>query len=133
MHGQERRAERGNALDAACHRIADVVQLEIDEHLLAAVGEAAHQRQAAGIGELITDLVKCHAVAEPGYHRFGGGDAGQIERHDQAVAGGDSGRRHIPSHHALGDFDQLPHQRLQRLDIGRMFQPVHVVIGLAGK
>ena len=42
---------------------------------LPAIGELADQRQSAGISELIADLVKRHAVAEPGDHRFRRGDA----------------------------------------------------------
>ena len=34
VHGEEGRAELGDALDALGHRVADVVQLEIEEHLL---------------------------------------------------------------------------------------------------
>jgi len=49
VHGQECRTERGDALDAARHRIADVMQLEIDENLLArrrrVAGPAAILRQ----------------------------------------------------------------------------------------
>ncbi len=44
MHGQECRAEGSEALDAARHRVADVVQLEIDEHLLAGLVELTDQR-----------------------------------------------------------------------------------------
>ena len=44
VHGEEGRAQPDDALDAARHRIADVVQLEIDEDLLAAIGEPADQR-----------------------------------------------------------------------------------------
>ncbi len=130
VHGQERRAQRCDALDAARHRVADVVQLEIKENFLAAVGELAHQRQSSGIGELIADLVKRYAVAEPGNHRFGSRDAGQIERHYQAVADSDIGRLHVTSHHALGKVDQLPHQRVERFDIARMLQSVHIVVGV---
>ena len=89
MHGEEGRAKRGDALDAARHGIADVVQLEIDEHLLARVGELADQRQAAGISELIADLVERHAVAEPGDHRF----RGMPRRADRAPRSGGRGER----------------------------------------
>ena len=129
VHGQEGRAQFGDALDAARHGVADVMQLEIEEHLLAGIREPADQRQPAGIGELIADLVKGDGIAEPGDHRFRGCDLGQIKRHDQPVAGGDPGWLHVTSHHALGNFDQLPHQRSQRLDVGRLLQPVHIIIG----
>ena len=49
VHGEEGRAEFGDALDAARHRVADVVQLEIDENLLAGFRQLLRQRQAAGI------------------------------------------------------------------------------------
>ena len=88
---------------------------------------------AAGIGQLIADLVKIHAVAEPRNHRVRGGDAGKIERHDQPVLGNDLGWLHVTSHHALGNVDQLPHQRLQRIDIGGMFQVIHIVISVLRK
>ena len=41
VHGEEGRAELGDALDAARDRVADVVQLEIDEDLLARRRRAA--------------------------------------------------------------------------------------------
>src|ERR1039458_4684301 len=58
---------------------------------------------------------------------FRNGDTWQIKRHNQPVAGSDTGWLHVTSHHALGIFDQLPHQRVQRLDIGRIFQSVPIV------
>ena len=61
------------------------------------------------------------------------GYAGQIERYNQPVFRRDPGRLHVTSHHALGNVDQLPHQRFQRLDIGRMFQALHLVIGFVRK
>ena len=39
MHGEKCRAEPRHAFDALRHRVADVVQLEIDEHLLAGVDQ----------------------------------------------------------------------------------------------
>jgi hypothetical protein len=39
-------APNGNAFDAFRDSIADVVQLEIDEHFLAAFGQLRHQRKA---------------------------------------------------------------------------------------
>ena len=44
VHSEEGRAEFGDALDAARHRVADVVQLEIDENLLAGPGQLLRQR-----------------------------------------------------------------------------------------
>ena len=39
MHGEKRGAERRHAFDAVRNRIADVMELEIEKHLLAGVGE----------------------------------------------------------------------------------------------
>ncbi len=39
MHGEKRGAEPRHAFDALRHGVADVVQLEIDEHLLAGVDQ----------------------------------------------------------------------------------------------
>src|SRR5690242_16347856 len=107
MHSQESRAEFRHALDTSRNRIADIVQLEVEEHFLAGLGELAHQWQAAGISELIPDLVEAHTVAEPRDHRLRRIDAWEIERHNQSVAGSDSRSRHVTSHHVLGKIDQL--------------------------
>ena len=71
VHGQKRRAEARDAFDTALNRVADVVQLEVHENLLAGADQPLGERQAARIGELITDLVEAHAVAEPIDHRLG--------------------------------------------------------------
>jgi hypothetical protein len=39
VYRQERGAKLGHALDALGHGVADVVQLEVDEHLLAATDQ----------------------------------------------------------------------------------------------
>ena len=51
VHGEESRAEFGDALDAARHRVADVVQLEIEEHLLVVANERLREAQAPGEGD----------------------------------------------------------------------------------
>ena len=63
VHGKKSRAEFRHALDAARNGVADIVQLEIDEDLLARAAELADQGQPAREGELIADLVESHAVA----------------------------------------------------------------------
>ncbi len=94
VHGQERRTQFGHALHATRDRVTDVVQLEIEEDLLAGFDKLGDHRQSTGITELIAYLVKGHAVAEPGDHGFRGSDTRKIERHDQAIARGDSCRLH---------------------------------------
>lgn len=133
MHGEKCRAERRQALNAARHGVADVVQFEIDEHLLAGGREWTYQRQSACISELIADLVEGDAVAQTRDHRLRLIQAGQIERHNQPVFRSDGRHWHVTSHQALGDVDQLPHHRSHRLDVGRMFQTVPIVIGLVGE
>ena len=132
VHGEECRAERCDALDAARHGVADVVQLEIDEDLLAGAGELADQRQSAGISRADSRSCRtsrCRRAARSSLprRRRSGRSSATISRSRGAILVW----LHVTSHHALGNFDQLPHQRLQRLDIGRMLQPVHIVIGLA--
>ena len=68
-------------------RVADVVQLHVDEHLLAGVGERAREIEPAGEAELIADLVEHDRLAEPRHHRLRLGDGGNVERNDQAFAG----------------------------------------------
>ncbi len=85
VDGEERRPEPRHALDPAPDRIADVVQLEVEEDLLAGAGERARQVDAAREGELIADLVERHGLAETSDHRLRGGDRGNIERQDQAL------------------------------------------------
>jgi hypothetical protein len=130
MHGQECGAKRLEAFDTTRNRIADVMQLQVHEDLFAGIAQSANQRKSAGKAELITDLVKRHALAETRDHRFRLFDIGQIERHNQSV---DGGRLHVASHHALRNVDQLPHEGAERLDIGWMFQSVHIVVSRAGE
>ena len=86
MHGEEARAHARHAFDAARDRVADVVQLEIEEHLLAGADEFLREREPARKGELVADLVEHGGLAEPLDHRFRCGDGRQIERDDQALA-----------------------------------------------
>ena len=86
VHGEERRAELRDALDPARDRVADVVQLEVEEDLLAGAGQRAREVEPAREGELIADLVERHRFAEPRHHRLRRGDRGHVERDDQAFA-----------------------------------------------
>ena len=65
MHGEKGRAELRDAFNAVRDRIADVVQLEVEEDLLAGCARAAaREGEAAGKAELIADLVERDGVAE---------------------------------------------------------------------
>ena len=68
VHGEEARAEPRHALDALRDRVADVVQLEIEEHALAGAGKRLREGKPAGEGELIADLVERYRIAEPRHH-----------------------------------------------------------------
>src|SRR5690606_22867620 len=85
-HGEEGRAKLHDALDALADGIADIVQLEIEEDLLAALDEIVGEREPARIAELIADLVERHAVAELPHHALGVRDRRQVERDDDAAA-----------------------------------------------
>ena len=57
MHGQECRAKGCDAFDAARHRVADIVQLEIGEYFLAGAGKLADGRKANALkGALLKAL-----------------------------------------------------------------------------
>ena len=66
------------AFDPAPDRIADVVQLEVEEDLLPGARERARQVDPAREGELIADLVERNGFAETSNHRLRGGDRGNI-------------------------------------------------------
>ena len=67
--------------------VGDVMQLEVDENLLAVRGQPFGERQAAGVCQFHADLVEGHAVAKPRDHCFRFAQRWQVERDDQAVAG----------------------------------------------
>ena len=48
------------------NRIGDVVELEIEKHLLAGSGQRVRVGKPAGEGELIADLVEGNRVAQAG-------------------------------------------------------------------
>src|SRR6185436_20815331 len=65
VHGEEGRAAAAQVGDRAPHRLRNVVELEIGEHLVAARGEPAQQLEiAVGGKELEPDLVEAHRVAQ---------------------------------------------------------------------
>ena len=86
MNGQESGAEPGHAFDALPHRVADVVELEIEKDPLAGASKCLRVFKPAGKSELIADLVERHGVAEPRHHGPRRLDRGQIKRDDQALA-----------------------------------------------
>ena len=134
MHGEERGAEPRHAFDALRDRVADVMKLEIDEHLLAGIGQRVGEGETAGEGELIADLVERHRVAEPRHHGLRRFDRRQVERDDQAVAGLHR-HRSIPStlsrHHAR-QLDQPARRRFEGGGKSFILQIVHVVKRLVG-
>ena len=70
MHCEESRAEASDAFDALGDRIADIVQFKIEEDALSGTGELLRVSEAAGISELVADLVERHRIAEPRHHGF---------------------------------------------------------------
>ena len=59
VHGQEGRAELRDAPHALRDGVADVVQLHVDENLLARADQRLREGKPAGETELIADLVEC--------------------------------------------------------------------------
>ena len=88
VHGQEGGAERRRRAHALRDRVADIVQLEVEKHLLAGRGEAGGERQTARIGELIADLVEADRIPEALDEPFGLRKGGKVEGDDEAVARG---------------------------------------------
>src|SRR5262249_16857252 len=86
MHGEEGHALACRALHPARHRIADVVQLEIEEHTLAGGQEGRRQRQAALQRQLVSDLVEADVVAERVDDALGVAERRHVEGHDQPIA-----------------------------------------------
>ena len=68
MNRQEGRAEARDAFHALRDRIADVVQLEIEEGALAGAGKLLRVSKSARKSELVADLVERHGIAEPRHH-----------------------------------------------------------------
>ena len=89
MHGQKRRAEVRDLRGGALHRVGDVMQLEIEEDLLARAAQLAHQIEPAAVNELHADLVEADRIAEPLHHGARLSRVGEVEGDDEAVADGD--------------------------------------------
>ena len=90
-------AEPGDLRRRMFDGVGDVVQLEIDEHMLAGSDEPLSQRQtAAAVDQLHADLIKCDAVVEGFHPTLRRSDVGRVERDDQALARmGLVGQRHV--------------------------------------
>src|SRR5665213_480749 len=95
MHRKKCRAKLRHAFDALLHSIADIVQLEIEKHLLAGGDQCRRKRQAPRKSELIADFVETHCFAQPRHHRFRRLHRGQVEGDDQALAWTDG---HVDPH-----------------------------------
>ena len=85
MHGQEACPNTSDALHPFRHRVADVVQLEIEEHLLAGARQRLGEPQPAREGKLISDLVESDCVAELLDQSLSAVDRSDIESDDQAI------------------------------------------------
>jgi hypothetical protein len=85
VHGQECRTQLCDALHAFCHRVADVVQLQVEKHLLTGCDQPSGKGQAASKSKLISDLVKPDRIAEARNHRLGGRHRRYVECNDQPL------------------------------------------------
>ncbi len=107
------------------HRVSTVLPMSCifrsTKTFLPCVGELARQRQAAGIAELIADLVEGDAVAEPRRpspppRQRSGRSSATIRRSFGAIMAGL--HRHV-SLHAVGKYrSSCAHHRLQRIAVG---------------
>ena len=101
---------RRDAAYALRDGVADVVQLHVDEHLLAGVGERPREIEPTGKAELIADLVEHDRLAETRDQRLRLGNGRNVERNDQAFAGIE--RAHpMPSTIHARILDKLLHHR----------------------
>src|ERR1039457_6730640 len=64
VHGQNPHPRRGHYRDRALHRFTDIVQLQIEEDLLARPDHFAHEFEACGRVQFHTDLVEVDGMAE---------------------------------------------------------------------
>src|SRR5262249_24621809 len=87
VHGQEGCTQLCDAFDTPGHRIANVMQLEVEKNLLTGRNQLGCEREAAGEGELIADLVKPGRLAEPRHQGVRRRRGRYVEGHDQAFAG----------------------------------------------
>ena len=84
MHGEKARTGAPHALDPARHRVADVVQLQVQKDALAGADQLLGERKSAGEGELVADLVEHYRRPELLDQRFRRLDRGHIERDQEA-------------------------------------------------
>ena len=85
MHGEEANAGFGDALDGAGDGFGNVVELEIEEHLLAVLHQAANQVHAGGGVQLEADLVEVDARADSLDESACGRRGFHVERDDDGV------------------------------------------------
>src|SRR6185436_9996164 len=90
VHGEEGRAAAAEVGDRAPHRLGNVIELEVGEHLVAACGEPAQQLEIAVGGEqLQADLVEAHRIAQLLGERARLLRRGHVEGDDQALGARD--------------------------------------------
>ena len=87
VHVDERDAEARGARDRAGHGVRDVVELEVEEDLLAACHDLADELGAGGGEDLAAHLEEAHVAGQPLHEGAGGVRLRHVEGHDQAVAG----------------------------------------------
>jgi len=113
VHGQELRASAARSRRAR-HRIADVVQAEIDENLLASTSELTNQRQSSGKSQLIADLVNV-TLSPSGQSSRPACDAGR----SSATINRRGERYQMAAYHLTSCAGKtsisLPHQRVERI------------------
>jgi hypothetical protein len=97
VHGHQRHAELGGAAHRARHRIRDVVVLQVEEDLLPARDDLAHEVGSGGGEELVADLEHADLARQAVDHGPGAPGVGKVQRDDQAILG-----RHPPSSSAAG-------------------------------
>ncbi len=87
VDGEEMHAEPCHLGRRTLDRVGDVVQLEVEEDLLARLHEPLGDGEATpAVNELHADLVEADGIAEPVDERQGLVGARHVERGDQAIA-----------------------------------------------
>jgi len=87
VDGEKGHAEAGDRPHPFLHRVGDVVQLEVEKHLLALGDQVAGEIEPARIGELVADLVEGAGLADAIHQGARLRDASHIEADDEPVAG----------------------------------------------
>ena len=89
MHRDEAHRPIAQAAHGAAHRLGDVVELEVEEELLAGAGQLVHQREVvAAHQQLEAELVEVHRIAERAHEPARVVGRGDVERCDQAFTRG---------------------------------------------